>query len=149
MATPAPEMKPTDGRDVEDKRNPKTGQFMKGYKGGRKHRIDLLSLCDRKAREEGIEFEDMVWLVVKALIRTAVDKNDFTVQKYIIDRFTKQDGQTPPDPKLSINLLAGPPRPGDMADYLEQLDAIETPQLLTVETPAQEVAEEIADLLGE
>lgn len=84
-------------------RDPTTGRWLKGIGGtGRRHRIDLLSMCDRKAREEGRDFEDLLWEVVKGLIIVAC-KGDVQAAKTLFHYFVKNN---PGDPVVNVSVDA-------------------------------------------
>ena len=152
MAKTAPDLRPTDGRDVDECRDPATGRFMPGYKGGRKHRIDLRSACDRLAREEGRELEPMLWEVVKGLMFHAA-LGDVAAAKLLFDHFTVIE---PVSAKVEVNvgLQVGPPIPDsrELATYCEELSTIagnlRRSARITVAEIDPAVAETLEELLG-
>lgn len=128
MATPAPELRPDDGRDVERGRDPSTGRFLPGYKGGRKHRIDLLSLCDRKAREEGFQLEALLWGVVKGLMLAAA-MGDAAAARLLFDKLTVISKENVAvrlglDVEVSTGGPAKVPSHEQLARYFEELQTV-------------------------
>ena len=149
MATPAPDLKPTDGRDVDENRDPGTGRFLPGYKGGRKHRIDLLSVCDRRAREEGMELEDLLWQVFKGLVVQAA-KGDTVAARIIFERVCTTPDQLAARLELEVTAALGPPTPvapGEVADYFEELASVSrklrNAPRITVTPEAESVVDEL------
>lgn len=137
MVTPSPLIGTHDNRDVNENRDPATGRFQKGYKGGRKHRIDLLSMCDRMARNEGMLLEDMLWLVVKGLTNAAA-RGNVPAAKLLFDFMVKKDDQTNRiDARLVFDPGNGPKMPENLDEYLQAIEAakgdISSTHLLTVE----------------
>lgn len=121
MTTPA--SAPRDGRD------PVSGRWLKGVPGtGRRHRIDLLSTCDRLARAEGRDLESLLWGVVKGLI-LAASKGDTQAAKILFFHFAADDGKARaagldgPAVVVNVDTRNGPALPDAqrMADYLDNL----------------------------
>lgn len=151
--THAPEL-PSDPRNAGPR--DEKGRFGKGYMGGRKHRIDLLSVCDRAAREEGHNLEDLLWSVVKGLI-VAASSGNTKAARLLFDKFVRNDGQgeTPatdtPGLQVNFNVSTTGPQPptanGALADYLEEFGRLSgelrrTPKL-TVSSAHQDIVDEL------
>lgn len=110
---------------------------MKGYKGGRKHRIDLLSMCDRMARNEGVTLESMLWQVIKGLALAAA-RGNVPAAKLLFDFMAKKDDQTNRiDARFVFDPSNGPKLPENLGEYLQAIDAAQgdlgSSHLLTVE----------------
>ena len=71
-------------------RDPTTGQFLKGWKGGPgrpKGSVDVLSVMRRRCKEEGLDFEEMVWSVMKAAAEAgSAEKPDAASARTFLDR---------------------------------------------------------------
>ncbi len=79
---------------VPSDRNPLNGRWLPGVRGtGRRPRIDLLSVCDRLAREEGLDLETLVWAMVKGLILTG-SKGDVPAAREVLRYLCKDPGNS-------------------------------------------------------
>lgn len=148
MPTPAPLVGATDGRDPSGNRCPQTGQFLKGYKGGRKHRIDLLSVCDRMARNEGAQLEDLLWQVIKGLMHAAA-RGNVPAAKLLFDYMVKKDDQTNRvDARFAFSPDNGAPVPTNLEEWLTSMkdannDLNDTGNLITLEEVQPEVIKDV------
>ena len=120
----------SDGRAPDNPREggarDSNGRFLPGWKPGRKHRIDLLSTCDRMAREEGTTLEAMLWQQVKALHVAAV-MGDVAAAKILFDHLVAQPRHVEYQVGVDLTMHAGPPAPRtpeDVAAYLDELAAL-------------------------
>ena len=79
--------------DQQDKgtngRDPKSGKFVKGWKGGPGRpsgHVDLLAVCRRRAAEEDVDLDELVWATAKAMFKKAMG-GDTQAARIVLDRF--------------------------------------------------------------
>ncbi len=73
---------------VEDSGRDASGRFIEGHQklGGRqKGSMDFMAICRRKAKEENLDLDDVVWEAFGAL-RNAMKDKDVTAIKLLLDR---------------------------------------------------------------
>lgn len=92
-----------------------------------RRRLDLVAVCYHQAEREGVDFERLLWNVVKAAMRDAVNGNLGATRllfEYLIEQVppaapsvaVQVNNTTAPGPKL-------PPRP-NLAEWADELSTI-------------------------
>ncbi|MCB9882221.1 MAG: hypothetical protein H6834_10550 [Planctomycetes bacterium] len=105
------------------------GRFLKGHSSPGPGRppgsVDLLAICQRRADEEGIDLEQLVWEVAQALFRRA-EQGDVAAAKLVLDRLCGPVGKGS-NVAVAVNQVSalppGPPVPSDqeLEAQLEEL----------------------------
>ena len=115
-------------------RDPKTGRFIPGTKGGPGRKtgsrmINFVVLCEKKAKELNINLEDLVWSVVKRLFVLA-SQGDVQAAKLILDRICgpvdKLIELNFDNRSLTISTENGDSKfnIGEFSDYLKKLNEV-------------------------
>jgi len=85
--------------------------------------MDFMAICRQRASEEGLDLEELVWAIGKALLKSAAE-GDSAAAKLILDRTC---GLLRREPTLAVQVnqavSSGPPEPEgrELVDYFRTL----------------------------
>lgn len=149
------------------KKDPVTGQFLKGHKGGPgapkgTRKVDMLALCRRKADEDlldgknnGLDLDGMIWAMMKGLMVQA-GKGNARCAQIVLDYLAVAPDRRPvvnvDVDARQVNVGTGPPVPEGAAlgAYIREIEDIAS-NLITVEVlpePDDATMAEIEELLS-
>lgn len=98
-------------QSVEKRGRGPDGKFLPGHGlGGRPRRPDLYAVAEERARADGVDLADKLWLLVQKLFEQAM-AGDTAAAKLLLDRLTDADPV-----KIDATVRDGSPRPIDMSE---------------------------------